>query len=131
VRKNLRTPLPKSFVEYAIKAFGGFGDFYKRDVPKVFASVADSGLQKELTGANGPASQAMYDLRNWFIAQRKIANDGFAMGPRLFAAMVRETEYIDVPIAQIKTIGQVDLARNTAALKKACAAFAPGKSLID
>jgi hypothetical protein len=131
VRKNLRTPMPKSFVEYAIKAFGGFGDFYKRDVSKVFASVADSTLQQELAAANSAASQAMYQLRNWFIAQRKTANNGFAMGPKLFAAMVRETEYIDVPIMQIKRAGQADLARNTDALKAACASFDPGKSLKD
>jgi Bacterial protein of unknown function (DUF885) len=131
VRKNLRTPMPKSFVEYAIKAFGGFGDFYKQDVPKVFASVDDSNLQQELAAANNAASLAMYRLRDWFIAQRKTANDGFAMGPTLFAAMVRETEDIDVPIAQIKKAGQSDLARNTAALRAACAAFAPGKSLKD
>jgi hypothetical protein len=131
VRGNLRTPLPKSFIEYAIKAFGGFGDFYKQDVPKVFASIADSALQKDLTEANRAASQAMYELRDWFIAQRKTANDGFALGPELFAAMVRETEYIDVPIARIKTTGQADLACNTAALKVACAAFARGKSLKD
>jgi hypothetical protein len=131
VRKNLHTPMPKSFAEYAIKAFGGFGDFYHRDVPKVFASVADPALQQELGAANGAASQAMYGLRDWFIAQRKTANDGFALGPKLFAAMLRETEDIDVPIARIKAVGQADLAFNTAALKAACAAFAPGKSLKD
>jgi hypothetical protein len=131
VRKNLRTPMPKSFVEYAIKAFGGFGDFYKKDVPKVFASVADSALQQEFAAANGAASQAMYQLRDWFIAQHKATNDGFAMGPKLFAAMMHDTENIDVPIAQIKTAGQTDLARNTAALKLACASFAPGQSLKD
>jgi hypothetical protein len=131
VRKNLRTPMPRSFVEYAIKAFGGFGDFYKNDVPKVFASVVDSAMQQELAAADGAASHAMYQLRDWFIGQRKTANDAFAMGPKLFAAMVRDTEYIDVPIAQIKTAGQMDLTRNTAALKLACAAFAPGQSLKD
>jgi hypothetical protein len=131
VRKNLRTPMPRSFIEYAIKAFGGFGDFYKKDVPKVFASVADSAMQHEFAAANGAASQAMYQLRDWFIAQRKTANNEFAMGPKLFAAMMHDTESIDVPIAQIKTAGQADLARNTAALKLACAAFAPGQSLKD
>jgi Bacterial protein of unknown function (DUF885) len=131
VRKNLRTPMPRSFVEYAIKAFGGFGDFYKKDVPKVFSSVPDSAMQQEFAAANGAASQAMYQLRDWFIAQRKTANNEFAMGPELFAAMMHDTEYIDVPIAQIKTAGQADLARNTAALKLACAAFAPGQSLKD
>jgi hypothetical protein len=100
-------------------------------VPKVFASVDDSNLQQELAAANHAASLAVYQLRDGFIAQRKTANDGFAMGPTLFAAMVRETEDIDVPIAQIKKAGQSDLARNTAALRAACAAFAPGKSLKD
>lgn len=131
VRANLRTPLPKSFVEYGIKAFGGFGDFYRRDVPKVFESVNDPALQQSLTDANSAASQAMYGLRDWLLAQRKTADDRFALGPELFVAMVRETEDIEVPIAQIKTAGEADVARNTAALLQACAAFAPGQSLRE
>lgn len=131
IRANLRTPLPKTFVEYAVRAFGGFADFYRQDVPKVFAGVQDPALQTELSQANAAAAQAMSELRDWFVAQRKTANDSFALGPELFAAMVRETEGITVPVADIKKAGEADVARNTAALKQACAAFAPGATLAD
>jgi hypothetical protein len=132
VRANLRTPLPKSFVDYAVKAFGGYGDFYRQDVPKVFAGVQDPELQKELAAANGAAAAAMLELRRWFEQQRRTANDdGYVLGPELFAAMVRETEGIDTPIAQIKAVGQADLERNTAALKQTCASYAPGKTLME
>ncbi|HKR51554.1 MAG TPA: DUF885 family protein, partial [Pseudonocardiaceae bacterium] len=33
IRANLRTPLPKSFVQYGVNGFGGFPDFYRKDVP--------------------------------------------------------------------------------------------------
>jgi hypothetical protein len=132
VRANLRTPLPRSFVDYAVKAFGGYGDFYRQDVPKVFAGVQDPELQKELAAANGAAAAAMLELRRWFEQQRKTANDdGYVLGPELFAAMVRETEGIDTPIAQIKAVGQADLERNTAALKQTCASYAPGKTPME
>lgn len=131
IRANLRTPLPKTFVEYAVKAFGGFADFYAQDVPKVFASVDDVAAQKELASANAAASRAMRELRDWFKAQRKSATNDFALGPELFAAMVRDTEGVTVPLADIEAAGRADLARNTAALKEACQQFAPGKSLPD
>ncbi len=131
IRANLRTPLPRTFVEYAVRAFGGFADFYRQDVPKVFAGVQNPALQTELSQANAAAAQAMSELRDWFIAQRRTANDSFALGPELFAAMVRETEGITVSVADIRKAGEVDVARNTAALKAACAAFAPGATLAD
>jgi uncharacterized protein (DUF885 family) len=131
IRANLRTPLPKSFVEYAVKAFGGFAEFYRNDVPKVFAAVKDAGLQQQLAAANGAAIKAMSELRDWFVAQRRTADDSYPLGPALFAAMLRETEGITLPIAQIKAAGEADVARNTAALKEACAQLAAGKSLAD
>ena len=131
IRANLRTPLPKSYVEYAVRAFGGFADFYRQDVPAVFAGVQDKALQQQLSEANTAAARAMADLRDWFITQRKSANDNFVLGPELFAAMVRETEGITMSVIDIKKAGEADVARNTAALKAACAAFAPGATLAD
>jgi hypothetical protein len=129
IRTNLRTPMPKSFVEYGVRAFGGFAEFFAQDVPGVFVTVKDASLQQQLATANGAAVTAMRELRDWFIAQRKTANDSYALGPDMFAAMVRETEGLAVPVAEIEAAGKADLERNTVALKAACAAFAPGKTL--
>jgi uncharacterized protein (DUF885 family) len=129
IRNNLRTPLPKAFVDYSVRAFGGFADFYATDVPKVFASIKDAAKQQQLKLANDAASRAMAQLRDWFIAQRKTANDGFALGPALYATMLRDTESVDLTIDQIEAAGKADLARNVAALRDACGRYAPGKSV--
>jgi hypothetical protein len=131
IRANLRTPMPKPFVEYAVKAFGGFAAFYASDVPKVFASITDPAKQKELREANAAATRAMKEITAWFVAQRKTANDQFALGPALYADMLRDTDGLNLPLPQVKAAVEADAARNTAALKDACAEFAPGKSVVQ
>lgn len=129
VRTNLRTPLPRSYVEYAIRAFGGYAAFYESDVPKVFATVADPELQRQLAEANGRAIAAMRDLEQWFVAQRKGANDGYALGPELFAVMLRDTEGVTMSVAEVEAAGRADMERNLAALTAACASYAPKLSV--
>lgn len=131
IRANLRTPLPKSYVEYGISGFGGFAEFYRNDVPKVFAAIKDAALQQELAAANTAAADAMLALKDWLVTQRDSANDSFALGTDLYAAMVRDTEGLDLPVAAIEAAGRADLERNSAALKQACAQFAPGHSVRD
>jgi hypothetical protein len=125
VRANLRTPLPKSFVERGIAGFGGFAEFYRNDVPKVFAAVQDAELQKQFEEANAAAAKAMGELKTWFESQQKTATDDFALGEALFAEMLRQTERVEVPVADLAAAGRADLERNLAALKEACAKFAP------
>jgi len=45
IRANLRTPLPRSFVKYGVDGFGGFPDFYRKEVPQIFAEVPNPALQ--------------------------------------------------------------------------------------
>ena len=56
IQDNLKSPLPKTYVELAIADFGGFADFYTKDVTAVFAAVTDADLQKQLTDANAQAA---------------------------------------------------------------------------
>src|SRR5207248_2107240 len=42
IRKNLRTPLPRTYVKFGRLSFGGLASYYEKDVPGVFASVADA-----------------------------------------------------------------------------------------
>jgi uncharacterized protein (DUF885 family) len=125
IRENLVSPLPKTFVELGIDDFGGFADFYKKDVTAVFASVQDPDLQKQLADADTAAAAAMTSLKEFLESERKKATDNFPLGKDLFAAMVKETERVDVPLDQIEAAGKADLDRNLAALKVECAAYLP------
>ena len=129
VRDTLETPLPRTFVDYAIAGFGGFAEFYRGDAIAAFEQVKDEGLQQELKAAIEPAAKAMEQMRAWMESQRSSANEAYAFGPEKFAAMLRMTEGVTTPVEQLEAIGQADLDRNLAALKDACAQFAPKASI--
>jgi uncharacterized protein (DUF885 family) len=129
IRANLRTPLPKSFVALGEHAFDGYASFYRNDVTKAFAEVADPALQAELKDALGPAADAMTALAAWLKAEEPRATDDFALGAQKFADMLKRTENVTVPLDQLEAIGRSDLERNLASLKSACAKFAPRRSL--
>ena len=125
IKANLQTPLPKPLIERGIAGFGGFAEFFRNDVPKVFASVQDEQAQKDLLDANSAAAKAMEDLKTWLVSERKKGTDAFAFGEPLYAAMLKQTERVDVPVADLEAIGRADLERNTAALKAACEEYLP------
>ncbi len=71
----------------------------------------------------------MEDLTKWLESERKHATDNFALGEPLFVDMLKATEEVDTPVAELLSIGKADLDRNLQALKAACAQFAPKASL--
>jgi len=125
IQKNIKGPIPKTFVELGVADFGGFVDFFKKDVDPVFAQVGDANLKKQLADADANAAQAMANLRDYMISLRKGANDRYALGKDLLAQMLMDTERVDLPLDQIEAAGRADLDRNTAALKSECAKLLP------
>jgi len=131
VQQNLRTPMPRTYIDQGRLTFGGLATYFEHDVPGIFASVKDPGLQDDFMAANSEAIRILKSLDNWFESQRPSATDNFAMGAQLFQQMLHATERVDLTVAQLRLIGQKDLERNLAALKDACAKYAPGKSLAE
>jgi hypothetical protein len=129
IRANLRTPLPKPFIERGTSGFGGYATFFREEMPPIIAQANDPTLKRELSEATAAASRAMDDLTAWLESQRASGTDDFALGAATFSEMLRETERLDIPLAQLEKIGRADLERNLAALREACAAFAPRATL--
>jgi uncharacterized protein (DUF885 family) len=129
IRANLRTPMPAPWVEYGVNAFGGFAQFFAKDVGPVFADVDDDELQSRLEAANAEAARAMQALADWFVAQRPKATQNYALGPGMFARMLEATEQVTVPLERLREIGEADLGRHLVALRKTCASYAPGATL--
>jgi uncharacterized protein (DUF885 family) len=126
IRANLREPLAAPMLERGINGFGGFAEFFRHDVAPVFASVKDEQAQRELAAADQAAAEAMDGLKTWLLSQRQTATRSFALGPSLYAAMLKQTERVEVPLGDLEALGQADLARNLEALKAACAQYLPG-----
>jgi hypothetical protein len=127
IRANLRTPMPRTWVEKGIATFGGMAEFFADDVPGIFAQVDDAELQETFGKANGEAIAALAELTAWFESLRAAATEDYALGADLFAAMLRETEQVELPLDVLEDVGRQDLARNLVALDAACAEFAPGQ----
>lgn len=127
IRANLKAPLPVSFIDYGKRAYGGFAEYYPKDGKAAFAAVRDAGLQRELGTASGSAARAMGGLAGWLETQRPTAtSDGYVLGAAKFAQMLRDTEMVDTPLAELEAIGRADLKRNQDALIAACGQYAPG-----
>ena len=108
IRGNLRQPLPATFVAYGIAGFGGFVDYYRKDVPNAFAEVKDGGLQRELHAAVEPAAQAMDAMRKWLQAQPPL-DAGYALGAERFMQMLQMTESVDTSLPDLEAAGRSDL----------------------
>jgi uncharacterized protein (DUF885 family) len=125
IRANVRTPMARTLVERAVSGFGGYVDFYRTDVPRVFAGVKDEALQGEFATANEAAAAAMADITSYFESLRPTATEDFALGADLFSAMLRDTERVTVPLDALEAAGRADLERNKQALTEACQQFLP------
>jgi uncharacterized protein (DUF885 family) len=129
IRANIRTPLARTLVDRAISGFSGFAEFYRSDVPKVFATIKDEGLQREFATANETAAQAMAQTSKHFESLLEASTEEFAIGPDLFSTMLRDTERVTVSLDALEAAGRTDLERNKAALAEACQQFLPGGAI--
>jgi len=131
IQANLKGPLPASFIKQGVAGFGGFADYYRKDALAAFADVRDPALQARLKASADKAGAAMEALAASLKAQQPRATQAFALGPDRFSRMLKETEGVDIPLAELEAIGRADLKRNQDAVKAACAQFAPGKTVVE
>ncbi|HEX9940698.1 MAG TPA: DUF885 domain-containing protein [Thermoanaerobaculia bacterium] len=134
VRANLRAPMPRTHAELGERSFAGLAGYYESDVPAVFAAVDDPDLQAEFREANAAAARAMRELGAWFHDQIPPAGEDageFRLGADLYSRMLWDMERVDVSLAELEDAGRRDLERNLAALREACAAYAPGLSVEE
>ena len=129
MRGNFKTPLPASYIDLGVNTFGGYATFFKNDVPAIFAEVKDDALQAKMKTALDAAIKATQDTADWFAAQKPQATQDFALGTEKFSKMLQATERVDLPIDELKAIGESDLARNLSAMQAACAEYAKGMTL--
>ena len=127
IKANLRTPMPRTWIDQGIASFGGMVGFLRDDAPQVFADVKDTALQNAYGESNEKAVAALKELADWLEAQRATQTEDYAIGAELFAAMLKQTEGVDVPLDRLLAVGKADLERNLVALDEACKEFAPNR----
>ena len=129
IRKNIRSPLPKPYIERGISIFRSLASYYENDVPSIFGSVEDLHLQRELRTQNEKAIKAMKELEAWLVDSRDGATGVFGLGEDLFLEMLRATEGVEISLQELEEIGRRDLERNLTSLREACRNYAPDKTI--
>lgn len=131
IKKNLKVPLAKNHVKIARTTIGGLSAAYETDITKVFSEAKDDAAQKDFTETTAAASKAVKDFDGWLAEQEKTATDNFALGADKFKQMLKQTEGVDIDLAELEKIARADLDRNLAAFKAECDKYAPGKTLAE
>jgi uncharacterized protein (DUF885 family) len=128
IKSNLKLPLPQESIAIGRRTIGGLAGFFANEVPQAFTEVKDERLQAQFKQANEAAILAVKEFDEWLTKQRSEATEDFALGPEKFRKMLSMTEGVEISLADLERIAQRDLDRNYAAMIKACAEFAPGKT---
>jgi hypothetical protein len=131
IRENLAMPMPRTWLQLGIDGFGGYANYFRDDVPAVWADVDNPDLQQEFMAANREAVQAMQDLTDWLKSNLPNATEDYALGADLFRQMLWDTERVDIPLEELEAIGRADMARNLKTLNEACSEYAPGTSIQE
>ena len=131
IRDNLAMPMPRTWLQLGIDGFGGYADYFRDEVPAVWAAVEDEALQRNFTRANAEAVLAMQDMADWLKFNLPAATEDYALGEQLFREMLWDTERVDISLDDLEEVGRADMARNLQRLNEACAEFAPGATIRD
>ena len=120
MRQALQSQIPSSFLKRSIGYYGGLAQHLRSTVPERFVGAGTQQEHAQLLAANHAASAALDALVQDLEERAVTANDEFALGADLFSQMLRDTEMVDVPLAQLQAQGRADLSRNLAMLAKVC-----------
>ncbi len=131
-RANLRKPLPRAFVETAIKVTDGAADFLEKDMLEAIKGITDKSLLAEFEVANGIALRELRGYSKWLeTEQMPHAQQRFALGRDKFSRLIREQELVDATPEQILEIGMRELKREQEVFRAAGKVIDPNKPVME
>jgi uncharacterized protein (DUF885 family) len=110
-RANVEHP-PRPFVETALITYRGWPAFLENDLTEALAGVDDPALQTRFGAARDRATQAIADYRAHLETEVLPSADGeFALGTARYETMNALLSGLDLPVRELKAIGEAELAR--------------------
>jgi uncharacterized protein (DUF885 family) len=110
-RANIDDP-PRPFLETALITYRGLPRFLENDLVEALASVDDPELQQRFQRAMHEASDALDDYARELETRLGTPPFGeFAMGPESYGRMNSQLSAVHLPLDELKTIGEEELAR--------------------
>ncbi len=124
-RANLKTPMPRPWIDTALLQTKGLADFADHDARQVLAGPPD------LDAALDTCKAALVEHATWLEQQQPRGTADYALGGPKFIAMLAETQGITTDLGTLTRLAQADLARNTAAIEAAAREIDPTKSTAE
>jgi uncharacterized protein (DUF885 family) len=117
--QQLDPVLPRALIEVALGNARGALDFLREDLPRALAPLEGDALRSEVLAAVQRLATAS-ERHVAFLEARLSASDAsFALGEAALLRMLRETQGIDLDLAQIEALCDTEIARDSAALAEA------------
>lgn len=130
-KQNLKAKVPRILIEEAMPVFAGLSQFIQNDVIQAFEQL-DATLHQELKAACAIAETAIKDFCTFLeTTLLPTAQTEFALGPTLFAALLRYNELVDLPLVQLLALGEADLTRNQAAIVAVAKQLNPTQTVAE
>ena len=114
-------------LDSSIESYSGMARFYRRELGRAAQEVSDSEVKAEFDRAREDAAIALDNFAALLSERREKAPPDFAIGPRLYSAMLEAGEALNVPLSTLAELGEADLEDNLRQLREAAAAIDPAR----
>ena len=118
-------------LDMSIEAYAGMARFYRRDLEQAVSGLKDAAMLAEINRLRDSAANAVDGFVERLQARRDGATPEFAIGPKMYTAMMAEGEAVTIPLAELERVGQADLDENLARLAEVAAEIGPGRPVAD
>jgi uncharacterized protein (DUF885 family) len=122
-RANLKTSIPRTWIETALLQTRGYIEFVDEDVRDELAGKADAAVGPALDACKA----ALAEHAAWLEQRQPQGTTAFALGEARYLEMLRETQGVDAQLATLVAIADADLRRNLAAMEEAARELDPGR----
>ena len=118
-------------LEMSIESYQGMARFYRADLPQAVAGFSDNSILREFHQARETAAAALDQFVASLRDRLQRAPEEFAIGPRLYSAMLATGEGVTTPLSDLVNVGQANLQHNLDHLAEVAAAVGRGQSVRE
>ncbi len=127
-KANLNHP-PKIFTAIALEQLPGTISFFEHEVPAAFAEVKEANLRSEFGKSNADVVAALKEYQTWLKTDVLPRSDGdFRLGPANYEKKLKYEEMVNTPLDRLLEIGEADLHKNQASLRRLAKEIDPEKT---
>ena len=128
---HLSDGIGRPVLDSSVESYSGMARFYRVDLGEAGREVTDQGIRAEFDRARGQATAALEKFAAMLEQRRDRAPEEFAVGPGLYSSMLKAGEALDVPVADLITIGEANLEENLRELREVAAVIGPGRDVRE